>query len=86
MNDPMFYIRVLENEEPGQLGNEFKMHIFKATPEAPEFNQEFELQMVDILNDLGGDKYQFAGMSPDKLRVNFWVADKQKSIDIYKHF
>ena len=27
--DPSFYLFVLENEEPGQYGHEFKMHIFK---------------------------------------------------------
>lgn len=29
MKDNNFYLNVLENEEPGQFGNEFKLHVFK---------------------------------------------------------
>jgi hypothetical protein len=39
-------MKVLELEEPGQLGNEFKMHVYKASPDAPNFDQQLELQIA----------------------------------------
>jgi hypothetical protein len=76
VNDSQFYLRVIELEEPGQLGNEFKMHIFKSTPESPNFDQQFELTLASMISDVGGEGVQIGMMSEDKLRAVFWVKDK----------
>ena len=36
--DPNFYLTVLEKEEPGTTGHDFKMHIFKTDGSATEFD------------------------------------------------
>ena len=66
-------MKVLELEEPGQLGNQFKMYVFKAGPDSPDFDQEIELQIASELSDHGGDKLQPSMMGPEKMRINFWV-------------
>lgn len=43
--DSKFYMVVLEKEDPGQDGHEFKMHIFRADEKAPEFDENFELEV-----------------------------------------
>jgi hypothetical protein len=35
--DRNFYLSVLDAEDPGEQGYEFKIHLFKGTPDAPDF-------------------------------------------------
>jgi hypothetical protein len=49
--------------------------------------------MMSMLDDMGAEKTQFYVMrnregdsTQDKLRVTFWVRDKEPSIKIYKYF
>jgi hypothetical protein len=84
--DPKFYIQVLEAEEPGQFGHEFKMHLFNRNEEKEIFDEQFELQLSSFLSDMGAENFKFGRESEIKMRVNFYVNDKQKAIDIYKYF
>jgi hypothetical protein len=36
-------LKVLESEDPGQYGHEFKMFVVKNSNDAPNFDEQFEL-------------------------------------------
>lgn len=75
------------------MGNEFKMHIFRASPDL-EFSQKLEVDIMMILSDLGIENPKFSMLpsrnpdsrDQDKLRVNFTLRDRDQSIKIFKHF
>lgn len=68
------------------------MHIFKAKEEV-EFNQEFEMKVLDILSEHGCERPTFFFMpshegipSKDKIRVTFNMKDKESSVKVFKYF
>lgn len=91
MKDNSFYMKVLEQEDPTQVGNEFKLHVFKAMPEL-EFSERLEVDIMMVLTELGIENPKFHMMfartpeETEKLRVTFIVRDQETSIKIFKHF
>ena len=81
-------MKVLRTEDPGEFGYEFKIHLFRSTPEAPEFTQEFEMLVMQVLSDYDASNIRSNGVE-DKLRVNFRIKNKDLAvkfyIDINKH-
>ena len=63
------------------MGNEFKLHVFKANPEFV-FSEKVEVDIMMILSEMGVENPKFhmmMGRNPeesDKLRVTFTVRDK----------
>ena len=68
--DPAFYLYVLEQEEPGQYGHDFKMHIFKDQSEV-EFDQKFELEIASKLADFDAGNLKIGKISPFLFIIHF---------------
>lgn len=80
--DPKFYMVILEKEDPGERGHEFKMHIFKLEESQTEFNREFELEILNVLSSYDAVDVRISTMkdSNDRLRVTFKIKTKEKAI------
>lgn len=86
--DPNFYLTVLEKEEPGVDGHEFKMHIFRNDGSTEPFGTNFELNVADVLSNYDAVNVRVSTMQDrkDKLRVNFRIKDKEKAKQCYIDF
>lgn len=45
-------MKVLEQEDASAMGNEFKILVFKASPEL-EFSEKLEIDIMMVLSELG---------------------------------
>jgi len=82
-------LRVLENDQPGFNGHEFKMNIYKNSPEAPEFNNDFEVMIMSFMNVYDIQDYRSNGINDpqqDKLRITFKIREKEQALRCYKDF
>ncbi len=84
VNDKNFYFSVIENEEPGERGFEFKINLFKASPNSPEINSaQLETQVLGILSsDYDATDIRTKPMG-DKIRCTFRVHKKEFATKIY---
>ena len=84
-----FYLYVLDNEEIGQYGHEFKMFITKNSQDAPQFDEQFELQFVDVMGEYDCQDFRVQPdreQPMDKLKVTFKIHDKNNAIKCYSDF
>lgn len=83
-----FYMKVLQTEQPGPYGHEFKMMVFKKGEDSIPFDDQFELMLSDFLSEYNISEVRFHSIvdSSDKLRVHFKIQDQNLALKCYQDF